>query len=85
MAGVSFSGKNLSSVRIVGADLTGAFLDYTDFSGADLTEVNFASAYGYKTMETKDANMTIVAKQQTVSKAIYVGEEISSVKFCPEG
>lgn len=36
---VPFSGKNLSFVRIWGADLTYAILDNTNFEGADLTRV----------------------------------------------
>lgn len=44
-AGVQFSGVDLRSIRIPGADLRGGNFDSADFEGADLSDVNMSRAW----------------------------------------
>jgi len=45
LAGISFSGMDLSDIRIKGADLRNAVLDRVNLAGSDLEEVNFSGAW----------------------------------------
>ncbi|UUM22299.1 NACHT domain-containing protein [Mycoavidus sp. SF9855] len=44
-AGVQFNGVDLKGIRIPGADLSHGLFDHTQFEGADLSEVNWYSAW----------------------------------------
>ncbi|KAF9902583.1 WD_REPEATS_REGION domain-containing protein [Linnemannia zychae] len=44
-AGVRFNGKDLRSIKIQGADLSGGEFDWTNFQGADLRDVNLTRTW----------------------------------------
>ena len=55
-ARIAFSGRNLSGIRIPGADLTGAILDNTNLEGADLREARLKGSW-LQGANLKEANM----------------------------
>ncbi|KAJ3428988.1 wd40 repeat protein [Anaeramoeba flamelloides] len=55
-AGESFTGKDLRKISIKGADLSYGVFDSTNFSGTDLSEVNFSNSW----LQSADLSMAIM-------------------------
>ncbi|MCW5953938.1 MAG: pentapeptide repeat-containing protein, partial [Propionibacteriaceae bacterium] len=82
LARVSFSLKDLSGVRISGADLEYGIFDHTDLSGADLTNVNLRHCW------LRCANMSGANMKETHFgewPAINVGSPVNAVCWSPDG
>lgn len=79
----TFSGMDLSRVRIPGADLSGGTFHKTNFSGADLTGVNFRSCYLVEAV----FDQAIMKEVQFGESPAFLGHEsyVNSVAFSPDG
>jgi len=80
-ARVSFSGEDLSGIRIPEADLSGGIFEKTNFRGADLKNVTFSTAWLYEA-DFKNADMQEVNLEEQPMLSL---RNASSCKYSPDG
>ncbi|KAF9118878.1 hypothetical protein BGW39_000789 [Mortierella sp. 14UC] len=68
-AGIRFNGKDLRSIKIPGADLSGGEFDRTDFQGADLSNVNLTRTW---------------LRQANFQRAKMTGVQFGELPYLPE-
>jgi WD40 repeat protein len=82
-AGIAFSGRDLCSIRIAGANLQGALCDSTNFEGADLSRVNFSGGAWLSRASFKKANLQGAGFVEW--PATRYGSEVSFIAYSPNG
>jgi len=81
-ARVSFSGRDLHDIRIIGADLTGAILDNTNLENTDLSNVTLAGAWLHGT-NFRNALLANLALGEYPS--LLLKGEVKSCCYSPDG